>query len=240
VRDAIADPNYEYTSRRTVFDDALRLHLQHLLDRYAVNCVVDVGANYGTFGRLIGSTGYQGRIVSFEPVAATFASLTSSIEADDAWETHQFALGSREETARINVTAADNFSSFLQPNAYGHEQFGAETDVDHGEEVQVRRLDALWPVVTRRIESPRVFLKMDTQGWDLEVLVGASAILGDVVAVQSEIAVRDIYEDQQTGHADMIDHLAELGFDLSGLFPVNLDDQMRVIEFDCVAVRAGA
>ena len=81
---------------------------------------------------------------------------------------------------------------------------------------------------------------MDTQGWDLEVLVGASAILGDVVAVQSEIAVRDIYEDQQTGHADMIDHLAELGFDLSGLFPVNLDDQMRVIEFDCVAVRAGA
>src|SRR5690348_3558751 len=93
IRDAVTDRDYEYVSHKTLEVDTLRLHLKALFQRYAVNCVVDVGARHGDFAYLVRLFGFRGRIVSFEPISENFETLTRRAATDPAWTVRQLALG---------------------------------------------------------------------------------------------------------------------------------------------------
>ena len=54
-----------------------------LLARHEVDCVLDVGANVGQYANAIRKNGYQGRIVSFEPLSDAHAKLTARAAGDD-------------------------------------------------------------------------------------------------------------------------------------------------------------
>ena len=104
--------------------------------------------------------------------------------------------------------------------------------VAHDETVPVRRLDA---VVEPR---GRMLLKTDTQGWDLEGIAGASGILDAVAALQVELAVRPLCEGA-TVWLDAIAVLADLGFRPVSLTSVGRDDELGLLELDCLLVRDG-
>ena len=83
----------------------------------------------------------------------------------------------------------------------------------------------------------RIFLKLDTQGWDLEVLAGASECMDRVAAVQTELSVIPIYEGMP-GWLEAMSSLSSSGFEPTWMSPVTLDGPVRVLEFDCVMVRS--
>jgi hypothetical protein len=90
-------------------------HLRDLLARLEINCVLDVGANAGQYHDFLRShVGYRGRIVSFEPVAELALALKERAGKESNWDVCGFASGSSNETRTINVTKANQFSSFLQ------------------------------------------------------------------------------------------------------------------------------
>jgi FkbM family methyltransferase len=223
------DPPRDLANPLPVEQAAHRAVLRALLERLAIDCVVDVGAHTGGFGLALRSLGYTGEIVSFEPVAASFAAL----EARADWEVHRLALGSAAGTATLNVARAANFTSFLEPNAFSVEHFG-DSSVAHTEEVPVRRLDEVFVPAGRR-----VLLKTDTQGWDLEVLAGASGVLDAVLAVQVELSLRPLYEGAP-GWLDALATLRALGFRPAQLTSVGRDDSLGLLELDCLLVRDGA
>lgn len=214
----------------------LPLHLHELFRQHDINIVLDVGARYGDFGKLLRTNGYRGRIVSFEPVTSNYAILREESERDAMWTHMQVALGAVNEEADINVTQGSMFSSFFPPNGYSLNTFGALSSVALTESVPVKRIDALFDEIIAETPSPHVYLKMDTQGFDLEVLKGASGCLDRIEGMQSEVAVLKIYDDAPSMF-ESIDAILSYGFMVSGMFPVTLDDELRVIEFDCVAVR---
>jgi hypothetical protein len=84
------------------------------------------------------------------------------------------------------------------------------------------------------IASPN--LKLDTQGFDLEVLKGARKVLPQFKALQTEASVIPIYQGMPS-HLDTMSALTALGLHLSGMFPVKCDDALRLVEYDCVFVR---
>ena len=89
----------------------------------------------------------------------------------------------------------------------------------------------------RGIDEPRVYLKMDTQGYDQQVLAGGENMLRHIVALQSEVAVTHLYRDAPDFEV-AVHHFRELGFTPIGFFPVAKEsDDLGVIEFDCVAIR---
>ena len=93
---------------------------------------------------------------------------------------------------------------------------------------------------TANIDEPRCFLKMDTQGWDLEVMKGAAGVMSSIVGIQSELAVKHCYEGM-VGFTRALEQYAALGFEVTGMYPVAYDhDQLRVLEFDCVMLKASA
>jgi FkbM family methyltransferase len=220
-------------------DVALREHLMRVFDHLGINCVLDVGAHFGEFGEFLRHSGYRGRIVSFEPVAESYALLEECRAKYRDWEALNIALGAEDGVLPFHVTRSTNFSSFLVPNEYCSAAFGSSGAIQRTQEVPVRRLEAVYARCIEGIRAPRVFLKMDTQGYDLEVLRGAAQSIESIQALQSEVTVKPIY-DGMTGYQEAISQISKLGFELSGLFPVSHDHLLRVVELNCVMVRTPA
>jgi FkbM family methyltransferase len=214
---------------------ALREQVMWVLRSGGVDCVVDAGANVGQYAQALRRSGYRGRIVSFEPVRASYAELERAARDDDDWWVRHEGLGSADGTATIH-TMDGTMSSLLPASEFGRTWSAGLRDTG-SEEITVRRLDGLLPELLEGLPEGRVFLKMDTQGYDLEVLEGARAVLDRVVALQAELACVPIYD----GMARLPEQWAVLeaaGFESAGVFPVSFDKEtVRAIEYDVVMVR---
>jgi FkbM family methyltransferase len=232
------DPISEGSFFGNAGEHSLRRHLQFLFSRLDVNCVMDVGASVGSFAKLLRSFGYSGWLFSFEPVPSAFAQLEEAASQDERWRAFNLALGSREEVRSIKIAQGSVFSSFLEPSDYSRDLFPQWSPVMNEEAVTVRTLDSIAPECLDGISDPRVFLKADTQGWDLEVLRGATTTLADVVATQLEISVKPLYE-SMPGYREAIEYLEDRGYELTGLFPVVRDHWLRLVELDCVMIKIG-
>lgn len=222
--------------RRVTPMNGIDVMLWNLLPQQRVNCVIDVGAHVGEYGMLLRALGYTGRIASFEPTHAAFTQLSLRARSDPNWRVYPAALGTSSSVAEINVTSASNFSSFRNSSSFGQSLFEAELTTTAIEHVQVRRLDDVFADVVAGVSNPRVYLKLDTQGWDLEVLAGAAGCLDRVVAAQSEMSVRPIYEGMPSQH-DAIAAFGTAGFDVVGMFGLWPSPDGLLTEFDCVMVR---
>jgi FkbM family methyltransferase len=117
------------TRRQVGPDLLLHEHLKRLFERYAVDCVLDVGANTGQYAAELRRAGYPGRLLSFEPVADLCARLRAAAVGDAAWSVHPIALGRATSVAELNVTRHDVFTSFREPLPLAGQRFGEGTAV---------------------------------------------------------------------------------------------------------------
>ena len=211
-------------------------HLTRLFEQYSIDLVIDVGARMGDFGLLLRENGYSRGIVSFEPASTNFRRLRQVSDSDSLWQCHQLAIGSRDGRGDLNVTELSHLSSFRKPSNFGASRFGSAARILSVEAVELRRLDTIWAGV---IDEPAsIFLKVDTQGWDLEVLSGAGDRLSEVTVLQIEISFRPLYEDVPTWLESLSAVLAS-GFEPAGFFPVLTEPDGRLVEMDCIAIRRG-
>ncbi len=212
--------------------------LMDVFSRYQVNVVLDVGANKGQYGRALRRAGYRGRIVSFEPVGREFEQLQRHASRDGNWSVHQMALGSEDGQIDMHVVPG-TLSSALPPSDFGAERY-AKLKAADVQTVPVHRLDGILDEVLAGVPDPRPYLKLDTQGFDLEAFAGLGARAADVVGMQSEVALLQIYD----GMPRLPESLAvyeSAGFEVAGLYPVTRERSTgRVLEFDCLMVRASA
>lgn len=213
----------------------LAMHLRLLFAKLTISCVLDVGARCGGYGLWLRRNGYRGEIISFEPVETNFEVLAKAAARDPKWHCLNYALGAEDSTAVINVCKFTQFSSFRQPNTTAANLFGGTVEVERAEQVAVRQMDSVLDELPMKLND-RTYLKLDTQGWDLEVLRGARRALDYVIALQTEVAVQPIYVGMPTMH-DSLSAIADGGFIPSGFFPVTIDPMLALIEFDLVAVR---
>lgn len=215
-------------------------HIGWLLERLGVNVVLDVGANRGQYARELRSTGYGGRIVSFEPVPAQVRHLQKAAAGDPFWDVRACALGDADGTLPINVGVGEGRLSSLLPATDFGRSWNPRIDAERTVDVDVRRLDGLYDELVDGVRDPRVYLKLDTQGFDLRAFAGAGERVNDIVAMQSEVSIVPLYE----GMPHFTEQLAtyeRAGFELSGMYPVIIDrPTLRTIEFDALLVRAGA
>jgi len=231
---------YDIVPLREMKERDFALHLRELLMRLGVDCVLDVGANAGQYHDFLRDRVlYGGPIVSFEPLSRHVAALRERSRSDRDWHIEGYALGSRDGSMPINVMVSDQFSSFLEPD---HARMGEYAELNkrcNTEMVTVRTLDVVMPVLQERIGFERPYLKIDTQGFDIEVLRGARDSLPEVKALQTEASVINIYKGMPQ-YMDTIRFLDERGFDITGLYPVSRDSALRLVEFDCVMINRSA
>ncbi len=220
---------------RGVFDELQRVQLPALFEMYGVNCVIDVGAHEGEYAGRLRDGGYAGRIVSFEPVPRACAELERRAGDDPEWHVHQVALGRDEATMTMNAVPG-TLSSLREPTEFGARRYKRLRD-PKPVEVQVRRLDAMLDELLTGLEQPRPYLKLDTQGFDLDVFAGAGERIGEFVGMQSELPLMQIYEGMPR-LPEALGIYEGAGFDVAAMYPVSRQGKTgRVLEFDCVMVR---
>lgn len=211
--------------------------LRRFLRLLEIDCVLDVGANRGQFHDFLrNDVGFDGLIVSFEPLPSLADLLASRRQSDPAWVIQTYALGETNGNAPFNVMASNTFSSLLEPRHDATSMFTESNEVIEKIDVKIRRLDAAVDDLRRQHAIERPYLKLDTQGYDVSVLRGAGKFLEQVRGLQTEASVTPIYVGAP-GFAEAIAFLQECGFELAGIFPNNPMHFPRMIEFDCHMIR---
>lgn len=211
-------------------------HLRSLFSLHDFSLAIDIGANVGQFATTLRSIGYKGTILSFEPNPTVLPQLEAAASGDDCWIVIPGGVGAREETLTLHDTDDSSFASLLPPNEASGERFGSYVRTNARHEVPVRPLQD-WLAEQERLDPSRVFLKSDTQGFDLEVLEGCGGFLAGIDAVLVELSYQSLYEGAPT-HRDVEEFLEKAGFVLSGAYPISYyPEDLRLIESDGFFVR---
>jgi FkbM family methyltransferase len=179
--------------------------------------VVDVGANTGQYGRLIRRCGHHGLIVSFEPLSAAHEALLSRAGGDENWTVaEKCALGAATARGTINVSKNSVSSSLLDVNSQ-HIDAAPRSEVVGTEEIRVLALDQC--IESYVGEKKNGLLKIDTQGYEMEVLQGAHRTLSEKVdLVQTELSLIELYDGQPL-MLDVCNFLSRYGFKLRYVIP---------------------
>ncbi|MBL8408940.1 MAG: FkbM family methyltransferase [Candidatus Accumulibacter sp.] len=212
-------------------------HLLQILDKHAIDTVIDVGANAGQFSSRLRAAGFAGRIEAFEPIPAMARELAERFAADRLFTTHPCGLAEQDGAMELNVLAGSDFSSFLKTNENSEQYFPERTGLKEIIKVPVKRLDGIEGIAQ---QESRLLLKLDTQGFDLQVFSGATALLPRIKAVLIECSVIPLYQGTP-GFIESLTVFQAAGFLPSGFFPVSRDKTtLAIIEFDCMLVRGQA
>jgi FkbM family methyltransferase len=215
--------------------DNLTKHLSNVLLSRNIDCVFDVGANSGQYGLFLRDLGYKGHIISFEPASSVFKLLKKNSENDDKWHCYDYALGDKNEEKTLNVYKSTVFSSFLTANNYSKSIWHSLEDVTP-ETVKVFRLEDVWDDLTGKLGCSNYMLKLDTQGFDKFVFDGAHNCLKNISVLQSELSLIPVYDGMIQVY-DILQQFHSLNFFISGMYPINRDKSLAVIEYDCVMVK---
>jgi FkbM family methyltransferase len=212
-------------------------HLKRLFGLLGVDLVIDVGANAGQYAqRLRRSVGFQGTIVSVEPVPEMLALLNEARRGDSNWHVEPVAVSDRRGTVTFNLMNDAQCSSLAEPDTSETNMYIVQTAVARRIEVESCLLD---DIVERWLDGGRFrrpFLKLDTQGSDVAI-VTSSQRLKEFLGFQSELSVKRLYKG--TPHfTEALTEYCMRGFDLSALVPNNTTQFPFLIEVDCIMIRS--
>jgi FkbM family methyltransferase len=213
-----------------------RARMLKLLAHHGIDTVLDVGANDGGYGRLVREVGFRGDILSFEPLADAHRKLTASAQGDERWfVAPRMALGSEDGEIEINVAGNSTSSSVLAMHEQ-HVKAAPDSEYVGLERVPLRRLDS---VSHQSIDNgSAIFLKIDTQGYEVPVLEGAESLLPRLRGIQLELSLVPLYEGQVL-FRDVIDLLYERQFALWNVIPGFMDHASgRMLQMDGVFFRS--
>lgn len=201
--------------------------------------LLDVGANTGQFAADMFSNGYSGTVISFEPLHHAHAELSRQAKGNPRWEVApRCAIGSSEGFAQINV-AGNSYSSSLRPMLDAHLAAAPESAYIRTETTPVQTLKEF---LRQRFagQLPEFALKVDTQGYEKDVLEGLGDEIKKCVAILIELPLIPLYEGA-TDLPAIFGHLQRLGFRCVGAAPGHRDPRSGdTIEIDGLFIRETA
>ena len=159
---------------------------------YDIDLIIDVGANEGQFAQEARDLGYTGNILSFEPLSKAHAVLLENAKRDERWHVYErCGVGAVPDTLELNVSGNSVSSSFLLMEE-AHSQSAPDSVYVYSEKAKVITLDSLMDTFFQANE--RIYLKVDTQGFEEQVLQGSQDLMKKVQAIQLELSLVPLYE----------------------------------------------
>lgn len=230
--------SYRLISLRKLHGTWEQLHLRKLLPYYNVDCIFDVGGNYGQYAQMLRKQAkFKGLIISFEPIPAAAAVLRDMSAKDPMWIIEECALSSNNGEQTFNIMQGSQFSSLSEPRHDEVELFRNMNKISEEIKVKTETLDSAFVRLQKLYDFKRPFLKMDTQGYDVEVITHGKSVIKTFVGLQSELAVNKIYKDS-VDYREAITIYEKCGFLLSAFVPNNVGHFPRLVEIDCIMVRS--
>lgn len=190
-------------------DPLIRRRLD-LFRQYQINLIFDIGANKGQFVTRIRELGYKGRIVSFEPLSEAYSLLLQKTKNDPFWEAANLALGDFNGETTINI-AQNSYSSSMLNVLPEHLASAPDSKYIGTETIHVKTLDNV--IDDYFNENDRLYVKIDTQGYEKKVIDGLKKSIDKIIGFQMELSLIPLYA-EETLMQEMIMELKSLGYKL--------------------------
>ena len=171
-------------------------YVHRIIDHAGIDVVLDVGANIGQTYDALRENGFTGKVISFEPIPDIHAGLVERAKSDPKWiVAPRCAVGSADGEVLLNVYPASYMSSVLPLTS---DMLDAHPRLREVEKVPTPsvRLDDIYDEYCSR--DDKVFLKIDTQGFERMVLDGAVETLKRVRGVHIELSLIALYDGEET------------------------------------------
>lgn len=192
------------------------LHQKRLSPTEDVKVIFDIGANRGQTTRMYRQLFPDATIYCFEPFETSFAILVETYKNCRLVQPFQLAVSDAVGTKAFYCTNESVMNSLL-PLSPRADLLTTSTG-SGAIEVQTTTLDAF----CRESNVTKIdILKMDVQGGELQVLRGATGILGNQLArlIYTEVNFNEIYVGQSFFH-DVSSFLHRYGYSLYGLYQI--------------------
>ncbi|WP_395052701.1 FkbM family methyltransferase [Flavobacterium sp.] len=184
-----------------------------LIKSYNIDVILDIGANIGQYGSEMRNLGFKGEILSFEPMKNAFKKLQKNASSDSKWRVFNFSLGERNGETTINI-AKNSVSSSLLDNLPQLIESAPDAEFVEKETIEIKKLDSIFDSLN--LSGKNIYLKIDTQGYEEMVLLGAEKTLDKVTGLQIEMSFIASYKGSIT-FDEMKNKLNLMGFKLLAL-----------------------
>ncbi len=191
------------------FDNSYRLVLA--LKENKIEHVLDIGANEGQFARGIRYYGYKNKITSFEPLIDVHKKLLKNSEKDKEWRVFRpVALGNKNSKTLINVSE-NSVSSSLLKITKEHIKNAPQSKFVNKQYTEERKLEEILNEIDTNNQN--LFLKIDTQGYEFQVLQGCLNIIEKFKGILVEVSLIELYIGQKKWF-EIVDLIQSHGFKL--------------------------
>jgi FkbM family methyltransferase len=181
------------------------------LQEMGIRTVLDVGANVGKFTNLISDILTDVNIYSFEPLAECFDELTKNTKHLENVKCFNYALGEEQSEITIYHNEFSPSSSILKMKEL-HRDIYPSTANSVEEIVQIKDMDSLNDKINW---IPKTLMKIDVQGFEINVLKGATSSLNNIDVLIIETLFVELYENQ-TQFDDIYSFLVKRNFSYRG------------------------
>jgi FkbM family methyltransferase len=173
--------------------------------------IIDIGANIGQFSVAAAKVFPGSQIWAFEPIPESFALLHKNLRAVPGAHLTQCALGAASEKMAMNVNSHRHSSSLLALGEVHSAAFPFAREEDKVQ-VEVKTLDSL---VGQMNLEPITLLKVDVQGFEAQVIRGATQSLKAIDFVIIEASFQPMYIGEMT-FVDLANLMVAQGFEFVG------------------------
>ena len=210
INKIIAFTGYKISNLKYTYDS--ELNLVKSLNFFRVKSIIDVGANEGQFVLRLLKNNFKGNVISFEPITDAYKKLLINAESNKkkiSWHVaEKCGLGSKDFSRDIFISQHSESSSLLKilPK---HTNLKPLSKIISTEKIKIKKLDNFYDNIKKLDKN--IFLKIDTQGYELEVLKGAKKTLRLITALVVEVSLVKLY-DKQPLWLDIVNFLKERNF----------------------------
>ena len=198
-------------------------------------CVVDVGASDGWFSKIIFHFKPDAQIIAFEPLSTHTKALEYMRQRyPKKFEYHLKALGEKEGSSEITEFGTTGLSSLKKLIDGRYDRGGFSAKIVKKETIKITTLDRFFE---QSKNKKRLVVKIDTQGFEMEVLKGAAKLFSEnrIDCVIIELATIPKYEGQAIS-TDFLHFFEGHNFILFDLYPFFYEEKGPLTEFDAVFV----
>ncbi len=185
---------------------------------HGIDTVLDIGANNGQTRDALRKAGFAGRIISVEPLPTLQTTLQKKAAQDPLWDVLlPLALGDQNGTCEIHISEASDMSSLLPASSALHKAL-PRTQVVQTASVPMKTLDTLYEELA--LDGQNVFIKLDTQGYEMKILQHGLNALRSATGLQVEMSLFPLYEGE-TLYDEILPFLKTQGFEAHMLVETN-------------------
>lgn len=202
-------------------------HISFLKSLQDLDQIIDVGANRGQFGLAALSVFPNCKYICFEPIEDAYKALKNVLIFKKDISIYNSAIGNSNSEMEMNISQSEDSSSLLTITELQDEIFPGTKKKN----TQIVNLSKLTDFISFNELNNNSLIKIDVQGFELEVLKSASDLLNKIKYVYVECSFRELYKNQASAN-DIINLLAANDFKLSGIYNFMSDKKGVSIQAD--------